>query len=124
MKIKFTIIAAFLFPVLVNAQSSFQIDKPPLPIDSLKKVLPSLYDSARVDCLNEIARSYAEEEIPSLFDSAWSKGTATANCFSCIEMPGMHGFEMLEKLPEIHFEIIFTTSSQKKRNKLVKNMNQ
>ena len=59
MKIKFTIIAAFLFPVLINAQT-FQIDKPALPIDSLKKVLPLLHDSARVDCLNELARSYTE----------------------------------------------------------------
>ncbi|HLG39905.1 MAG TPA: response regulator, partial [Chitinophagaceae bacterium] len=30
--------------------------------------------------------------------------------FLDIEMPRMNGFEMLEKLPEIHSEIIFTTS--------------
>ena len=60
-----------MFPVLVYAQA-FQIDKPALPIDSLEKVLPLLHDSARVDCLNELSRSYAEELIPGLFDSAWS----------------------------------------------------
>ena len=68
---KFIALVVILFPLLVQAQA-FQIDKPPLPIDSLKKVLPSLRDSARVDCLNELARSYTEEETPKLFDSAWS----------------------------------------------------
>jgi len=71
MKMKFIALVVILFPLLVQAQA-FQIDKPPLPIDSLKKVLPSLRDSARVDCLNELARSYTEEETPRLFDSAWS----------------------------------------------------
>src|SRR5687768_17613216 len=71
MKISFIIIAAFLFPLLVKAQA-FQIDKPPLPIDSLKKVLPFLRDSARVDCLNELARSYAEALTPMLPDSVLS----------------------------------------------------
>ncbi|HEX8279550.1 MAG TPA: histidine kinase, partial [Segetibacter sp.] len=42
-----------------NAQA-FQIDRPSLPIDSLKKILPSLQGSDRVECLNEIARSYVE----------------------------------------------------------------
>ena len=59
MNIRLIIIAAFLFPVLVQAQS-FQIDKQTLSIDSLKKVLPLLHDSARVDCLNELARSCIE----------------------------------------------------------------
>ena len=31
------------------AKAQFQIDKPALPIESLKKVLPSLHDSTRVD---------------------------------------------------------------------------
>ncbi len=56
---RFTIIAISLFPIFVNAQT-FQIDKPALPIDSLKKVLPLLHDSARVDCLNELARANME----------------------------------------------------------------
>jgi two-component system LytT family response regulator len=30
--------------------------------------------------------------------------------FLDVEMPGMNGFEMLEKLPSINFEIVFTTS--------------
>ncbi|MHA4843986.1 tetratricopeptide repeat-containing sensor histidine kinase [Flavitalea antarctica] len=71
MKIRSIIIGAFLFPVLVSGQA-FQIDKPPLPIDSLRKALPFLRDSARVDCLNELARSYAETRTAMLSDSAWS----------------------------------------------------
>lgn len=64
MNILFTIIILFFIPVLVKSQS-FQIDKPTFPIDSLKKVLPLLHDSARVDCLNELSRSYYEKmEMP------------------------------------------------------------
>ena len=70
MKRRFTIIAVFLFPVLVNAQA-FQIDKPALPIDSLEKVLPLLHDSARVDCLNEMARAYMEMLPPLRSDSVF-----------------------------------------------------
>jgi tetratricopeptide (TPR) repeat protein len=71
MKNRFTVIAVLLFPLLVKAQS-FQIDKPALPIDSLKKVLPSLRDSARVDCLNELIRSYLEAMTPIQPDSLFS----------------------------------------------------
>jgi hypothetical protein len=62
-------ILILLLPVCIHAQN-FQIDKAPLPVDSLKTILPLLRDSARVDCLNELARSYAEVETPALFDSA------------------------------------------------------
>src|SRR5688500_18977426 len=55
----FSIIIFLLFPVWAKAQA-FQIDKQPLPIDSLKKELPFLKDSASVDCLNELTRSYSE----------------------------------------------------------------
>lgn len=71
MKTKFTVMAVFIFTLFVNGQD-FQIDKPALPIDSLKKVLPFLKDSARVDCLNELTRSFTEAETHSLFDSAWT----------------------------------------------------
>ena len=57
-------------PLLANAQT-FQIDKPALPIDSLKKVLPLLHDSARVDCLNEMARAYMEMLPPLRSDSVF-----------------------------------------------------
>lgn len=70
MRIRFTIIASLLLPILVNAQA-FQIDKPALPIDSLKKLLPLLLDSARVDCLNELSRSYREAGTLRHFDTAW-----------------------------------------------------
>src|ERR1043165_2249633 len=60
MKINLALMVFFLFPLFPRAQS-FQIDKAALPIDSLKKVLPLLRDSARVDCLNKLARSYTEK---------------------------------------------------------------
>ena len=71
MKMKLTVIALFLFPLFAKAQS-FRIDKRPLPLDSLKKVLPSLHDSARVDCLIEVTRSWMEAATPIQFDSALS----------------------------------------------------
>src|SRR5688500_11306079 len=71
MKLWFTIIATLIISVFVQAQA-FQIDKLPLPIDSLRKVLPFLRDIARVDCVNELARSYAEAMTQELSDSAWS----------------------------------------------------
>jgi tetratricopeptide (TPR) repeat protein len=69
MKIKLTVIVVLLFPILTKAQI-FQIDKPSLPIDSLKKALPLLHDSARVDCLNELSRSDMEEMVSMHPDSA------------------------------------------------------
>ncbi len=56
MKMTFTIIVSFWFPLLVNAQV-FQIAKPSLPSDSLQKILPLLNDSDRVERLIELARS-------------------------------------------------------------------
>ncbi|HEX8678017.1 MAG TPA: hypothetical protein VF700_12390 [Segetibacter sp.] len=49
----------FFSDEFINGQA-FQIDRPSLPIDSLKKILPSLQGSDRVECLNEIARAYVE----------------------------------------------------------------
>ena len=69
MKFRLIIAAIFLLPILARSQA-FRIDKPPLPIDSLRKILPLLHDSGRVDCLIELARSYAEVMIPSFSDSA------------------------------------------------------
>lgn len=65
----FTILVFFFFPLFVKAQR-FQIDKPALPIDSLKNVLPLLRDSARVDCMNEITRSFTETATYFKMDSA------------------------------------------------------
>ena len=79
MKIRLTILFIFLFPIFVDAQN-FQIDKPALSIDSLEKVLPSLRDSARVDCLNELARSYLEvrqgDSAKSKMDLAYNEASA------------------------------------------------
>ncbi|HEX5152708.1 MAG TPA: histidine kinase [Parafilimonas sp.] len=69
MKHIFAIITAFLFPLIIAAQA-FQVDKPALPIDSLIKALPLLYDSARVDCLNELSRAYMETAQKMNADSA------------------------------------------------------
>jgi len=48
-------IVHFFFCIVCFAQTP-QTDR--FKIDSLKKVLPSLRDSARIDCLNAIFRSY------------------------------------------------------------------
>jgi tetratricopeptide (TPR) repeat protein len=50
----------FFFSTQFIQAQSFRIDKPVLPIDSLKNVLPLLHDSGRVDCLNELASSCTE----------------------------------------------------------------
>jgi tetratricopeptide (TPR) repeat protein len=62
-------ILIFLFPAIINAQA-FRLDRAFLSIDSLKKALPSLYDSPRVDCLNELAHSYTEKMELRFTDSA------------------------------------------------------
>lgn len=70
-KTKLTVIAFLLFPLFAQAQT-FQIDKSPLPIDSLKKILPSLQGSAKVDCLIELTQSCMQAAAPIQFDSALS----------------------------------------------------
>jgi hypothetical protein len=56
MKIKLPILIVFLFPLFVQAQ--FEIGRLPFSVDSLKKVLPLLNDSARVDCLNGLSEAH------------------------------------------------------------------
>src|SRR6056297_3165688 len=41
--------------------------------------------------------------------------------FLDVEMPGMSGFELLESLPEIHFEIVFATAYDHYAIKAIKN---
>ena len=50
----FKYILVFTFYFLIRTISFAQTEK----IDSLKKVLPSLSDSARVNCLNELSEVY------------------------------------------------------------------
>ncbi len=45
----------FLFPIISKAQSNQDIN---LQINSLKKILPTLHDSAKVDCFNAISFQY------------------------------------------------------------------
>src|SRR3954452_5891460 len=52
-KLRVIVIACSLF---ISSSTFAQREK----IDSLKKVLPSLHDSARVDCLNELSGTYLE----------------------------------------------------------------
>src|SRR4051812_20917711 len=47
-------IAIFITQILLCVVCFAQREK----IDSLKKILPSLHDSARVDCLNELSAAY------------------------------------------------------------------
>ena len=90
----------FFFPLCAAAQA-FQFDGPPLPIDSLKKVLPSLHNSRRVDCLNELSGSYFTINI----DTARSYATQAYN--EAFKINYAHGIaESLSYKAEIedHFE--------------------
>jgi hypothetical protein len=59
----------FLLPILLlvlhvaaPAQSSGSIKKDSLYIDSLQKLLPSLKDTARINCLNHIAEGFLNKD--------------------------------------------------------------
>lgn len=65
-----TLYAAIVAGVAAAGGQAFQIDKPALSIDSLKNALPLLSGKARVDCLNELVRSYNEAMLPAYSDSA------------------------------------------------------
>jgi hypothetical protein len=48
-----------LVPFICQSQSNH--------IDSLKKILPSLKDSSRIDCLNQLALEYYENALPETY---------------------------------------------------------
>src|SRR5690348_14780834 len=60
-------------------------------IDSLKKVLPSLRDSARVDCLNEISELYIG--LPD-----WFSKTPTKNKFDSAEFFNCEAFKEAKRI--------------------------
>ncbi len=62
-------------------------------IDSLKKVLPSLKDTARIDCLNELGSEFS--------DRYWSKSkyqqTDTAYIYTMLAMNESQAFALQER---------------------------
>src|SRR5438477_3561747 len=79
-------------------------------IDSLKKILPSLHDSAKVDCLNvlslvysylnaDTAKSYAQKAYTEASGINYSRGTAVSlNNSARIAGHGFHDFPLQEKI--------------------------
>ena len=76
------------------------VDDEPYSCESLVTLLERYCPAVKVADIcysGEVALSAIKEQQPQIV-------------FLDIEMPRMNGFEMLEKLPEINFQIIFTTS--------------
>ena len=78
-------------------------------IDSLKKTLPSLHDTARVNCLNvlslvytylniDIARSYAQKAFTGAITINYTRGVVMSlNNEARIAGLGLHDFQLQEK---------------------------
>ena len=71
MTTKILIVTGFLF-FSINASAQLRMDRAPLSIDSLRRILPSLSALQRIDCLNELARAYCEKSTIACTDSALS----------------------------------------------------
>jgi hypothetical protein len=57
-KYLFILFFVFTCPVIILAQNSENIKRDSLKIDGLKRILPSLKDTARINCLNNIAEIF------------------------------------------------------------------